>query len=142
MPCRTVPAEGRDANEARAHVVFSSIISSTTCSSAAPPTTDAGRMGNVFDPVQSSQDDETNNVPDRDYSNTELHNTCTTEHAQGPALSQAAPLDQPEFTPLTSTRFKWAAVAGEDCCRDIDEVYERQTQWRKNTFSPPSGHWH
>ena len=101
-------------------------------------------MGSVFDPAQSSQDDETNNLPDRDHSNTELHNTCTTEHviisdsiqgdicllntlaenqstqAQGPAPSQAAPMDQPEFTPLTSTSFKWAAVAGEDFCRDID----------------------
>ena len=44
------------------------------------------------------------------------------------------------FTPVSTTSFRWGNVPGEIFCQDITEVYERQTQWQKNTFSPPSGH--
>ena len=52
------------------------------------------------------------------------------------ALSSALPL----FNQLSSTLFKWGDVPGDDFCAAITSVYEEQVKWRKNLFSPPSGH--
>lgn len=46
----------------------------------------------------------------------------------------------PTFAPLSSTPFRWGEVAGSKFCADIASVYEEQVHWRKNIFSPPSGH--
>ena len=46
----------------------------------------------------------------------------------------------PPFHPLSSTPFRWGEVPGHVFCEDIASVYEEQVLWRKNIFSPPSGH--
>ena len=46
----------------------------------------------------------------------------------------------PAFTPVSSTPFHWGNVMGQAFCEDIQTAYEAQSFWRKNTFSPPSGH--
>ena len=46
----------------------------------------------------------------------------------------------PSFSPASSTAFHWGNVLGDIFCRDITLAYEEQVKWRKNTFSPPTGH--
>ena len=41
---------------------------------------------------------------------------------------------------MSFAAFRWGEAPGEMFCRDIEKAYEEQTLWRKNTFSPPSGH--
>lgn len=41
---------------------------------------------------------------------------------------------------MSSTPFRWGDVMSQSFCEDIGKAYEEQTLWRKNTFSPPSGH--
>jgi hypothetical protein len=40
-------------------------------------------------------------------------------------------------SPTSSTPFRWGDVTSKTFC---GKAYEEQTLWRKNTFSPPSGH--
>ena len=46
----------------------------------------------------------------------------------------------PPFTPHSSTPFQWGEVPGHIFCDDIASVYEEQVTWRKNIFSPLTGH--
>ena len=46
----------------------------------------------------------------------------------------------PVITPMSSTPFRWGSVMGQAFCEDTQTAYEAQSLWRKNTFSPPSGH--
>ena len=46
----------------------------------------------------------------------------------------------PAFTPVSSTPFHWGDATHQSFCENIGKAYEEQTLWRKNTFSPPSGH--
>ena len=46
----------------------------------------------------------------------------------------------PPFTPHSSTPFQWGEVPGHIFCDDIVSVYEEQVTWRKNIFSPLTGH--
>ena len=46
----------------------------------------------------------------------------------------------PPFISMSTTPFRWGEVARETFCKDVAHAYEVQTRWRKNTFSPPTGH--
>ena len=55
-------------------------------------------------------------------------------------ISSSSTDSQPAFFPTSSTHFRWGDVTSKTFCEDIGKAYEEQTLWRKNTFSPPSGH--
>ena len=44
------------------------------------------------------------------------------------------------FLTLHTYVFGWGDIMSLSLCEDIGKAYEEQTLWRKNTFSPPSGH--
>ncbi len=62
-------------------------------------------------------------------------------HEHGPTTSAATgETVVPPFAQLSSTSFRWGDADGDQVCTDIANVYEEQVHWRKNIFSPPSGH--
>ena len=58
---------------------------------------------------------------------------CTTARTTSWSRSSA-------FARLSTTPFRWGQVAGYVFCEGIDRAYEVQIHWRKNIFSPPTGH--
>lgn len=57
-----------------------------------------------------------------------------------PTSSGTGETISPSFTPLSSTPFSWGEVPGHIFYQDIISAYEEQVSWRKNIFSPPTGH--
>lgn len=41
---------------------------------------------------------------------------------------------------MSKAPFKWGKVDGKNVATQLDEAFEEQKKWRKNTFLPPSGH--
>ena len=61
------------------------------------------------------------------------------EHPRATSLSRNL-TTSPPFTPLSSTPFRWGEVSGHILYQNIITAYEEQVSWRKNIFSPPTGH--
>ena len=57
-----------------------------------------------------------------------------------PDNSSYSASSSPAFGLMSSTPFRWGDVMSQSLCKDIGKAYEKQTLWRKNTFSPPSAH--
>ena len=73
---------------------------------------------------------------------TQLPDTATipSTDPEYPNCSGASGITSPSFTPLSSTPFRWGEVPGHIFYQDIISAYEEQVSWRKNIFSPPTGH--